>query len=62
MMLLRDATEHSLKIEALSLITSCCTSTDTVNWAELRESLEAMMQEAPPSELSYQQDLCVPVI
>lgn len=45
MILLREATEHSLKLEAMSLITSVCTSSEDQDWAEIRASLERLLHE-----------------
>ena len=46
MMLLREATEQSLKLEAMSLITPTCSSSEELDWAALRESLERLLNDA----------------
>jgi len=46
MMLLREATEQSLKLEAMSLITPGCTSSEELDWGEIRDALERLLQDA----------------
>ncbi len=46
MMLLREATEQSLKLEAMSLITSSCSSSEELDWSVLRQSLERLINDA----------------
>ena len=46
MMLLREATEQSLKLEAMSLITPGCSSSEELDWSEIRESLERLLDDA----------------
>ena len=46
MMLLREATEQSLKLEAMSLITPGCTSSEDLDWGEIRHSLERLLDDA----------------
>lgn len=46
MMLLREATEQSLKLEAMSLITPGCSSSEEMDWAEIRCSLERLLNDA----------------
>ena len=46
MMLLREATEQSLKLEAMSLITPGCSSSEDMDWAEIRGSLERLLEDA----------------
>lgn len=46
MMLLREATEQSLKLEAMSLITPGCSSSEDLDWSELRGSLERLLEDA----------------
>ena len=46
MMLLREATEQSLKLEAMSLITPGCSSSEELDWAEIRHSLERLLEDA----------------
>ncbi|MGR8950237.1 MAG: hypothetical protein ACU84Q_19505 [Gammaproteobacteria bacterium] len=46
MMLLREATEQSLKLEAMSLITPGCTSSEELDWGEIRQSLERLLNDA----------------
>ena len=46
MMLLREATEQSLKLEAMSLITPACSSSEELDWSEIRGSLERLLEDA----------------
>ena len=46
MMLLREATEQSLKLEAMSLITPGCSSSEELDWSELRGSLERLLEDS----------------
>ena len=46
MMLLREATEQSLKLEAMSLITPGCSSSEELDWSEIRQSLERLLDDA----------------
>ena len=52
MMLLREATEQSLKLEAMSLITSSCSSSADLDWGDLRRSLEILLGEAGKQEVA----------
>ena len=52
MMLLREATEQSLKLEAMSLITPSCTSSEELDWGELRVALERLLQDASRTKSS----------
>lgn len=52
MMLLREATEQSLKLEAMSLITSSCSSSEELDWSVLRRSLERLLNDADKHQVA----------
>ena len=41
--LVREAAEQNLKLEAMSLITTSCTSKDVVDWGDIRRQLEQLI-------------------
>ena len=50
MTLLKEAEQRNLRLEALSVITSNCTSNDRVDWTDMRQELQELINSAPPTK------------
>ena len=50
MTLLKEAEQRNLKLEALSVITSNCTSNDRVDWADMRQELQELIKSPPATK------------